>query len=66
MAFGVKQKTPESVDQAVRLTLELESYLPTKVHNPGHGIAQIDEHEEPDVTAAVSHAGGHPKPQHPL
>ena len=32
----------------------------------GHGIAQIDEHEEPDVTAAVSHAGGHTKPQDPL
>ena len=69
VAFSVKQKTPETVDQAVRLTLELESYLPTKaMPSPGHEIAQI---EEPDVTAAISNASNHPsmhqqQPQDPL
>ena len=69
VTFSVKQKTPETVDQAVRLTLELESYLPTKaMPSPGHEIAQI---EEPDVTAAISNASNHPskqqqQPQDPL
>lgn len=28
VAFGVKQKTPETLDAAVSATLELESYVP--------------------------------------
>ena len=65
VAFSVKQKTPETVDQAVQLTLQLESYLPAKVHSPGHGMAQIEEGEE-DLMAAVSCAHGHLKQRGPL
>ena len=57
VAFGIKQKAPEMVDKGVQLTMELKSYLPARVHSPGHRTAQIDDGEE-DVTvmAAVSYA----------
>ena len=58
--FGVKQKTPSTVDQAVRLTLELESYLPSRVMPaPTHEIARV---EEPEIAAAVSNSGNHQQP----
>ena len=51
MAFGVKQKTPATVDEAVRVTLELESYLPTK----GSALSEFEiaQMDEADVAAAV-------------
>ena len=68
VAFGVKQRGPETVDRAVQLTLELESYLPARAHGPGQEIAQIGAHEEadPDVTAAVAHTSFRPKQRDPL
>ena len=52
VAFGVRQKTPETVTAAVRLTLELESYLPppaTSTTNP-QAIAQLEVSGENTTT----------------
>ena len=49
VAFGVCQKKPASVDEAVQYTLELESYLqPVK---PAQ-VSQVEEEEEVSVGAA--------------
>ena len=61
MAFGVRQKNPETITAAVRLTLELESYLPppaTSITNP-QALAQLETCEESkttdcEITAAIS------------
>ena len=61
VAFGVRQKNPETITAAVRLTLELESYLPppaTSITNP-QAIAQLETCEESkttdcEITAAIS------------
>ena len=39
LAFGVKQKRPSHVEEAVAATIELESYLNAsgKSHRPGQG-----------------------------
>ena len=55
LAFGVRQKTPATLDAAVAATLELETYLHPKITTAP--IAQIEElpHEEGDVIAAATH-----------
>ena len=51
VAFGVKQKTPETIDAAIAATLELESYLtPCKVP-----VSSIME-EDPQPVGAVSYS----------
>ena len=52
LAFGVRQKTPTTVDAAVAAALELETYLhPKMVAMP---IARVDQPSEDDVIAAVT------------
>lgn len=51
LAFGVRQRTPATLDAAVAATLELESYL----HKPGLTIASLDDTPDGgDVIAAAS------------
>ena len=61
VAFGVKQKAPQTLDAAIAATLELESYLPTKttavalVSDP-----QLEPEEPTTVTVgAVSRSAGY-------
>ena len=50
MAFGVRQRKPKTVEEAVTATLELESYL-TPSSGPGR-VAQV-EVEEPSAQEAI-------------
>ena len=51
IAFGVRQNKPKTVDDAVRLTLEVESYLKPRPDR----IAQVGEDDdEPSVIAAAA------------
>lgn len=68
VAFGVKQNGPETVDKAVQLTLELESYLPVRGSSPKQPIAQIDaqNEEQQDVAAAITNSSYHQKGDDPV
>ena len=61
VAFGVKQRAPETVEKAVQLTLELESYLPTPGRRqptlPAQEVALLDREEEEDPATPAAVAG---------
>ena len=51
MSFGVRQKQPKTVDEAVQHTLELESYL--RPSRPGK-VAQVSAEDDSETIAAAS------------
>ena len=55
VAFSVRQAKPKTVDEAVRLTLEMESYL--QPQRPGRisSVELEDSHCEAETIAAVTH-----------
>ena len=60
VAFGVRQKRTASMDVAVAVTLELESYLPEnrgRVQRTGASVG-VQEPDEPGAIAATSIRGG--------
>ena len=68
MAFGVKQRAPQTVEKAVQLTLELESYLPMPGRRQptlsAQEVALLETgDEDPAAIAAVT---GVNKPKDPL
>ena len=52
VAFGVKQRQPGTLDEAVTATLEMESYLSTKQLTAQ--VACVDSSEDPGTIAAVT------------
>ena len=52
MAFSVKQAKPKTVDDAVRLTMEMESYIRPAKPSPVSVVS--DDETTPDVAAAVA------------
>ena len=52
VAFGVKQRQPGTLDEAVTATLEMESYLLTKQFTAQ--VACVDSSEDPGMVAAVT------------
>ena len=59
LAFSVKQQKPANVDAAVTATLEMESYLPSKMITLGTAATDVEHPtEKPTVTAAATTSGG--------
>lgn len=54
VAFGVKQKRPETLDEAVSATLEMETYVPTIAKGNGPSVASVEVTEEETAVAAVN------------
>ena len=60
VAFGVKQSKPKTIDDAVRLTLEMESYLQPEKQE---GISFIESDDNCDLeTIAVTTSSPHENP----
>ena len=52
VAFSVKQKRPETLDDAVTATLEMESYVSSKMG--GAPVSSVTVQDAPAITAAVT------------
>ena len=55
VAFSVRQAKPKTVDEAVRLTLEMESYLQPQRPGKISSVELEDSHCETETIAAVTH-----------
>ena len=55
VAFSVKQAKPKTVDEAVRLTLEMESYLQPQRPENISSVELEDSHCETETIATVTH-----------
>jgi len=51
VAFGVRQKKPQTIDEAVQYTLELESYLPRTPAKPVR-VSLVNQEEDSNIAAA--------------
>ena len=54
LAFSVRQHKPKNVDEAVRITIEMESYLQASKSAMPVQIAHVDEDPEDDATIQIA------------